>query len=85
MARAVAALQQANGAPTGRDLESLLGALGALAPVAYVPSAIEFAAGELRLTGLPEGYDDLAFKLKAQGYTARIERDKLVVLQGVAP
>jgi general secretion pathway protein L len=85
MARAVAALQQANGAPTGRDLESLLGALGALAPVAYVPRAIEFAAGELRLTGLPDGYDDLAFKLKAQGYTARIDRDKLLIQQGVAP
>ncbi len=85
MARAVAALQQANGAPTGRDLESLLGALGPLAPVGYAPSAIEFNSGELRLTGLPDGFEDLAFKLQAQGYSARLERDKLVIKQGVAP
>ena len=85
MARAVAALQQANGAPTGRDLESLLGAVGPLTPVAYVPSAIEFAAGELRLTGLPDNVDDLAFKLKAQGYSARVDRDKLVIQQGGTP
>ena len=85
MARAVAALQQANGAPTGRDLESFLGSFGALAPVGYAPSAIEFNANELRLTGLPEGFDDLAFKLKAQGYSARQESDKLVITQEVAP
>ena len=85
MTRAVAALQQANGAPTGRDFESLLGVLGPLAPVNYAPSAIEFNSGELRLTGLPDGFDDLAFKLQAQGYSARLERDKLVIKQGAAP
>lgn len=85
MARAVAALQQANGAPTGRDLESLLASFGTLAPVDYVPSAIEFMSNELRLTGLPEDFDDLAFKLKAQGYSARRESDKLVIAQEVAP
>lgn len=85
MARAVAALQQANGAPTGRDLESLLGAFGAVAPAGYVPSAFEFSAGELRLTALPEGYEDLAFKLKAEGYTARPEGGKLVIAQEAAP
>lgn len=85
MARAVAALQQANGAPTRRDLESVLGAFGALAPVGYAPSAIEFSNDEVRFTGLPDGFEDLAFKLQTQGYTARQERDKVVIKQGVAP
>jgi len=85
MTRAVAALQQANGASTGRDFESLLSTFGTLAPAGYVPSAIEFNAGELRLTGLPDAFEDLAFKLKAQGYSARLERDKLVIQQGAAP
>ena len=41
MARQVATLQQASGALAPRDLESLLGALGAAAPAGSVPNAID--------------------------------------------
>ena len=52
MAREVAALQQAGGDVTGRDLETLLGVFSAVAPVSAVATAIEFKAGELRMNGL---------------------------------
>jgi general secretion pathway protein L len=88
MARAVAALQQANGVPTGRDLESMLAAFGTSALVGSTPSAIEFAAGELRLKGLnlsPDALSQLVFKLKPLGYGAAMERDSLVIKQGGTP
>lgn len=85
MARQVAVLQQASGALAARDLESLLGAVGAAAPARSVPEAIDYAAGEVRLKGLkltPEDLTRLAFKLKALGYASRAEGDRLIV--GVA-
>lgn len=88
MAREVATLQQASGTPTGRDLETLLGVFGAAAPDQTVPQAIEFAAGELRLKEhklKPEELATVALKLKAQGYTARVEGDSLLVTAGAAP
>jgi general secretion pathway protein L len=88
MAREVATLQQASGAPSGRDLETMLGAFGVVAPAGTVPGAIEFAAGELRLKGLalpPDEVTALDFKLRPQGYRANAEGDSLVLKQGAAP
>lgn len=88
MAREVAALQQASGAPSGRDLDTMLGLFGALAPTNTAPNAIEFAAGELRLKGhqlAPEVLAQVTFKLQAQGYAATAEGDSLVIKQGALP
>jgi general secretion pathway protein L len=88
MAREVAALQQASGDVTGRDLETLLAVFSAEAPASVAASAIEFRAGELRMNGLLLSPDDIAqvsFKLKAQGFTARQDGDQVVVKQGLAP
>jgi len=88
MAREVAALQQASGTPSGRDLETMLGAFGAVAPAGTVPSAIEFVTGEVRLKGLslaPEALATMAFKLKPQGYVASSEGDSLVLKQVAMP
>ena len=85
MAREVATLQQASGAPSGRDLESMLGAFGAVAPVGSAPIAIEYIAGELRLKGLnlnAEQLTAISFQLKPQGYAVSVEADNVVVKQG---
>lgn len=84
MAREVTALQQASGAPSGRDLEAMLSAFGIVARADIAPVAIEFVAGELRLRGLkltPEDTTALSFKLKPQGYQASTEGDSLVIKQ----
>ena len=88
MAKEVATLQQASGVASGRDMETMLGAFGLVAPVNTVPSAIEFAAGELRLKGLKLKTEDLtgvSFKLKSQGYGASAEGDSLVINQVAKP
>jgi general secretion pathway protein L len=88
MAREVAALQQASGVASGRDLEAMLGVFSAAAPVNIAPTAIEFVAGELRLQGLkltPEALAALSFKLKPQGYGASSEGERLVIKQVTAP
>lgn len=88
MAREVAALQQASGDVTGRDLEKLLETFSAVTPVDTVLTAIEFRAGELRMNGLtlsPDAMTQLSFKLKAQGYTARQDGSQVVLKQGLAP
>ena len=85
MAREVATLQQASGAPSSRDLESMLAAFAALAPVGTVPTAIEFMAGELRLKGLALSADQvsaLSFQLKPQGYVVNVDADNVVIKQG---
>lgn len=84
MAKEVAVLQQASGAASGRDLESMLGSFGALAPPAVVPASIEFVPGELRMKGLnlkAEDLSALSFKLKSQGYLASAEGDGVVIKQ----
>ena len=84
MAREVTALQQASGAPSGRDMEAMLSAFGMVARADIAPDAIEFIAGELRFRGLkltPEDTTALSFKLKPQGYQASTEGDSLVIKQ----
>ncbi len=82
MERQVAVLRQSTGASSGRDLEAMLAALGAALPTTQKASAIEFAAGEVRLKGLnlePAELALLAAQLKGQNYQARQESDALVV------
>lgn len=85
MAREVASLQQASGVASSRDLEAMLEAFGAVAPVEYMPTAIDYVAGELRLKGLklkPEEVGPLSFKLKPLGYAATQDGDHLVIKLG---
>ncbi len=85
MERAVAALRQSNGSSSPRDLETLLGIYGAFrpsAPVNHAPTAIDFVAGELRLTGpalSPEQAAALDAAVRPQGFTSRAEGDTLVL------
>jgi general secretion pathway protein L len=88
MSRELLALQQANGAASGRDLESLLSHLEAVSQAGYTPTALDFVAGELRLKGPPFKPDEvaaMAFKLKPRGYGLSTEGDSLVIKQVGAP
>ena len=88
MAREVAALQQMSGAPTGRDIETMMAFFSASAPADTIPSGIEFAAGELRLRGLtlqPQDTEQIALKMKAQGYLVTADRDSLLIRLGNTP
>lgn len=85
MARAVATLRQSNGSSSSRDLETLLGVYGAFSPsipVNQAPTAIDFVAGELRLTGpalSPEQAASLDAAVRPQGFTSRTEGETLVL------
>lgn len=87
MEREVAALRQAMGAASGRDLESMLAALAASAPAGMAPTVLEFTGNELRLKG--PGVAPAALQagpgLQALGYRAASEGDTLVVRQGATP
>jgi general secretion pathway protein L len=88
MDKEVAALRQATGAVTGRDLEAMLGALTKALSSPRTLSGIEFNGGELRVKGLvvaPEDAGTLASGLKGQGYTSTAQGDTLVVTQEAAP
>ena len=88
MAREVARLQQDSGVASGRDLETMLGAFGVVAPAGSAPAAIDFVAGELRLNGLklaPEALGAMSFRLKPQGYAASAEGQALLIKQVTAP
>lgn len=88
MNREVLALQQNNGAASGRDLEALLSHLQAVTPAGYAPTAIDFVPGELRLKGPPFKPDEvaaMAFKLKPRGYGLSMDGDSLLLKQVSAP
>jgi general secretion pathway protein L len=88
MAREVAALRQATGAPSSRDLEAMLGAMGSVLPAGKAATAIDFTAGEARLKGLNLGADESASiiaKLKSLGYATRTEGDSLLIKPESAP
>ena len=75
------------GAASGRDLESILGALSTAAPANKSISAIEFVAGELRVKGLDLNATETASAsrtLQAAGYAARLDGDTLLVRQEAA-
>ena len=82
MEREVAAMRQTTGSSSGRDLESILAALGPSVPAERSLSAIEFAAGEARLRGLDLGEEQvsiMATNLQVQGLAARAEADSVVI------
>lgn len=87
MAKEVAAIQQASGVASGRDMEAMMGVIGSFAPVNTAPNAIEFVVGELRLKGLKLATADisaLAFKLQPLGYGLSGDGDSLLLKQGAA-
>jgi len=82
MAREVALLRQRSGATSPRDLEPLLSAFGTPALAGEGPSALEFAAGELRAKGVQMSADELAAfnqSLSPLGYRASAEEGGLRV------
>jgi general secretion pathway protein L len=92
MEREMAALRQATGAASERDLETMLAAAGSALPPGRVPGGIEFAAGEAKLKGLqliPQEGSSLSLQLKNMGYAARVEGDTTIIkpdsATGVAP
>ncbi len=88
MARELALLRQAAGGVSNGDLERLLEAFSAEVRVNAVPSAIEYAANEVRLKGLQlsEGQvAEAATKLKRQGMALRAEGDVVVLRAEGAP
>ncbi|OQW86475.1 MAG: hypothetical protein BWK72_17240 [Rhodoferax ferrireducens] len=88
MAREVATLQRASGASAGGDLESILSSFSALAPVGYLPEAIEFTANELRLSGAALGSAEQArivTGLQAQGLSASWQGQQWLIRAGSAP
>ena len=88
MQREVAALSQASGALTGRDMELLLARFSALnstnASTNSAPAAIDFVAGELGVKGSGIKSDQLPGllpKLQAAGINASIAGDRLVITE----
>lgn len=87
MEREVAALRQATGAASGRDLEAILAALGSATSADKTASAIEFSAGEARIKGLQlstQDAGDLSVRLRGKGYVVRLEGDTAVIRQDIA-
>ena len=88
MQRSLANLQRQNGAPSGADMEQMLGRFQATAPDAPAPVAIEFIASELRLK-LPsvEGIEltGINTRLQADGYSVHMRGDSLVIKQERQP
>jgi general secretion pathway protein L len=88
MAREVAALRQATGAPSGRDLESTLSAVASALPPGHAATAVEYTGGETKLRGLQLGAADtmaVVARLQQQGFAAQQDGDGLVVKPGSAP
>lgn len=85
MEREVSALRQATGAPSARDLDSLLSALTQVSPGRSV-TGVDYTSGELRARGLGWTEADLRSALPAlrsQGVTASLQGDA-VILQAEA-
>ncbi|MCF8168210.1 MAG: general secretion pathway protein GspL [Rhodoferax sp.] len=82
MARSVADLQRQNGAVTGADLETMLVQYYSMSSGMPLPTAIEFADGELKLKGLnPEAAQRARITAKLEGlrYRARMDGDTLTL------
>lgn len=81
MEREVAALRQATGTPSARDMEHLLGAL-AEAGANTTVTALDYSPGELRVraTGwTPEQLRAVETALRTRGIAARVQGDALVL------
>lgn len=85
MERALGVLRQSSGSASTQDMEALLSALGSPQAQALMdapPTAMDFAGGELRLTGgnySPEKISALDAVLQTQGFSSRREGDALVL------
>jgi general secretion pathway protein L len=88
MEKEVAALRQATGASSGRDLEAMLGALSKAAPPQSAVAAIDFANGELRVKGLalvPQEVQGTAGALRSHGYSAALQGETLTITTETLP
>ena len=88
MERELAALRQAAGSVSPRDLEPLLAAAGAALPAGQLPNALEYSTGELRLRGVTltgEEQTAVVTRLQAAGYSARLDDGSLLLRAEVAP
>ena len=82
MEREVATLRQQTGTASPRDLDALLGALSLAVPPGRTPTALEFAGGQLRASGLSLSTDELrtvSTQLRALGYSASSDGPVLLV------
>jgi len=82
MEKEVAALRQATGTTSGRDLEAMLGALSAASPPARTVSGIDFSQGELRAKGLaytPDEARTVGASLRSQGFSAVMQGETLTI------
>jgi general secretion pathway protein L len=88
MEKEVAALRQATGATSGRDLEAMLGALSTASPPTRVVSGLEFSQGELQVKGLaytPDEARAVAAALKSQGFSANLRGETLAITPETLP
>ena len=88
MAREVAALERSRGTGSAADLETVLSSFSALATVGYVPTAIDYAANELRLSGpamASDAQQRVIDGLRAQGLIARLQGDQWSIRLEVTP
>lgn len=84
MAREVALLRQATGAPSNRDLEAMLSAAGNALPAGRSANALDYTAGELHLKGLnlsSAELNELSERLRPMGYSARSEGSNSLLIQ----
>jgi general secretion pathway protein L len=82
MARELALLQQASGAPSGADFETMLQVLAANLSSASAPATLDYDAGQLRVGGIHLSAAALATldgQLQTQGYTLRLEDGQLLM------
>ncbi len=82
MEREVAQLRQAAGSLSHRDLEPLLAAAGSALGANQVPSMVEFADSELKLTGVSLSNDELNNvnqRLRGDGFEARTQGQQLFI------
>ncbi|HYD76810.1 type II secretion system protein GspL [Ramlibacter sp.] len=88
MEREVAALRQLTGAPSARNLESLLGAVASAAPAGRVATGLDYNGSELRLRGVAANEAEarpLMESLRGRGYVAAWQGDALVVRPEAQP
>lgn len=88
MAREVTRLQQTRGRPAGTDLEGMLASFSAVAPEGYAPSAIDYVANELRLSGPPiaaQQQPAIVSALQAKSLNARPQGEQWLISPVAAP
>jgi len=88
MARELAVLQRTRAKLGGADLEGLLSSFSTLAPAEYAPTAIEFVADELRLSGpglAAQQQQQLISALQSRGVKASLQADTWLLSAGGRP